>query len=71
MARRWVQAPPGSHWREFGVDDQRGRMNLVDYLLEWYRRGYWQNRYERQARRFVTLRLAAFRDALARSTAAA
>jgi kynurenine formamidase len=29
MARRWVQAPPGSHWGEFGLDDQRGRMNLV------------------------------------------
>lgn len=28
-ARRWVQAPPGSHWGEFGADDQRGRMNLV------------------------------------------
>ena len=44
----------------------RGRMNVFDYLLEWYRRGYWQNRYERQARRFVELRLAAFRDAVAR-----
>ena len=49
----------------------RGRMDVFDYLLEWYRRGYWQNRYERQARRFVTLRLAAFRDALARSAATA
>jgi kynurenine formamidase len=29
MARRWVQAPEGSHWGEFGPDDQRGRMNLV------------------------------------------
>ncbi len=29
MARRWVQAPPDSHWGEFGPDDQRGRMNLV------------------------------------------
>lgn len=29
MARRWMQAPPGSHWGEFGPDDQRGRMNLV------------------------------------------
>jgi len=29
MARRWKQAPPGSHWGEFGDDDQRGRMNLV------------------------------------------
>ncbi|MFO1270741.1 MAG: cyclase family protein [Rubrivivax sp.] len=29
MARRWVRSPPGSHWGEFGPDDQRGRMNLV------------------------------------------
>ena len=49
----------------------RGRMNVLDYLLECYRRGYWQNRYERQARRFVTLRLAAFRDAMARPSATA
>jgi hypothetical protein len=49
----------------------RGRMNVVDYLLEWYRRGYWQNRYERQARRFVKLRLAAFQVAMARPAAAA
>jgi hypothetical protein len=42
----------------------RGRMNLWDYLAEWSRRGYWQNRYERQARRFVMLRLRAFRLAL-------
>lgn len=27
---RWKHAPPGSHWGEFGPDDQRGRMNLVD-----------------------------------------
>jgi hypothetical protein len=39
----------------------RGRMNLFDYLVEWTRHGYWANRYERQARRFVHLRLAAFR----------
>ena len=43
----------------------RGRMNVLDYLLEWCRRGYWQNRYERQARRFVSLRLAALREAMA------
>ena len=42
----------------------RGRMNLRDYLAEWWRHGYWENRYERQARRFVSLRLAAFRRAL-------
>ncbi len=26
---RWKQSPPGSHWGEFGPDDQRGRMNYV------------------------------------------
>ena len=39
----------------------RGRMNVLDYLVESLRRGYWANRYERQARRFVRLRLSAFR----------
>ena len=29
MAQRWKHAPSGSHWGEFGPDDQRGRMNLV------------------------------------------
>lgn len=29
-SQRWKHAPPGSHWGEFGPDDQRGRMNLVD-----------------------------------------
>ncbi len=38
----------------------RGRMTIAGYLAEWLRRGYWHNRYERQARRFVALRLAAF-----------
>jgi hypothetical protein len=38
----------------------RGRMSLPSYLVEWLRCGYWNNRYERQARRFVDLRLAAF-----------
>lgn len=45
----------------------RGRMTLWRYLLEWRRRGYWDNRYERQARRFVERRLGAFRQALAGS----
>lgn len=27
---RWKHVPPGGHWGEFGPDDQRGRMNLVD-----------------------------------------
>jgi hypothetical protein len=29
VAQRWSQSPAGSHWGEFGPDDQRGRMNLV------------------------------------------
>jgi hypothetical protein len=29
MPQRWKHAPPGSHWGEFGPDDQLGRMNLV------------------------------------------
>ncbi|AVQ80948.1 MULTISPECIES: cyclase family protein [unclassified Variovorax] len=28
--QRWKHAPDGSTWGEFGADDQRGRMNLVD-----------------------------------------
>jgi hypothetical protein len=43
----------------------RGRMSLWSYLAEWRRNGYWRNRYERQARRFVTLRLPAFHRELA------
>jgi len=41
-----------------------GRLSTLAYLGEWLRRGYWANRYERQARRFVDLRLAAFRELL-------
>ena len=38
----------------------RGRMTRRGYVAEWLRRGYWRNRYEHQARRFVGLRLPAF-----------
>ena len=41
-----------------------GRLSTPAYVKEWLRRGYWANRYERQARRFVDLRLAAFRALL-------
>ncbi|ANN67088.1 cyclase family protein [Bordetella bronchialis] len=30
MNKRWRHAPPDSAWGEFGEEDQRGRMNLVD-----------------------------------------
>jgi hypothetical protein len=41
-----------------------GRLTIGRYLAEWLRRGYWRNRYEHQARRFVTLRLAGLRARL-------
>ena len=34
----------------------RGRLSVWRYLVEWLRRGYWQNRYERHARRFARTR---------------
>ncbi len=37
----------------------RGRMSIASYLAEWLRRGYYANRYERQARRYARLRLPA------------
>ncbi len=43
----------------------RGRMTLWGYVREWLRNGYWRNRYERQARRFVALRREAFERLLA------
>ena len=44
----------------------RGRMTVLSYLLEWRRRGYWNNRYERHARRFARTRLQSFLAAAAR-----
>ena len=45
----------------------RGRLSVARYLAEWVRHGYWSNRYERQARRFVALRLPALRKHLGRN----
>ena len=42
----------------------RGRLSRWVYVVELLRHGYWQNRYERQARRFVQLRIGAFRALL-------
>ena len=41
-----------------------GRLSTFRYLREWLRRGYWHNRYEHQARRFVNLRLSDLRARL-------
>jgi hypothetical protein len=49
----------------------RGRLTVVWYLAEWLRRGYWRNRYEHQARRFVRLRLPALREGLLRTAVTA
>ena len=43
----------------------RGRLSIARYLTEWVRNGYWANRYERQARRFVDRRLPALRQRMA------
>ncbi len=42
----------------------RGRMSVRSYLLESFVRGYRDNRFERQARRFSSLRLPAFQRLL-------
>jgi len=41
-----------------------GRLSTAAYLREWLRRGYWRNRYEHQARRYVKLRLPALQSLL-------
>jgi hypothetical protein len=41
-----------------------GRLSTLRYLREWLRRGYWHNRYEHQARRYVALRLGDLRARL-------
>jgi hypothetical protein len=38
----------------------RGRLTTWRYVMEWLRRGYWDNRYERHARRFTRTRLERF-----------
>ena len=42
----------------------RGRLSLWRYVVEWIRRGYWENRYEREARRFARTRRRALRKLL-------
>ena len=43
----------------------RGRLTVGRYVLEWLRRGYVENRYERHARRLAAARLADFERLLA------
>lgn len=43
-----------------------GRLTLLRYLLEWFRRGYWENRFEVEAREFTDDNLYRFRALLTR-----
>ncbi len=43
-----------------------GHLTTVRYISEWMRRGYWDNRFEIEAREFATDNLYRFRAALTR-----
>lgn len=43
-----------------------GRLTVWRYLLEWFRRGYWDNRFEVEAREFAEDNLHRFRALLTR-----
>jgi hypothetical protein len=45
------------------------RLTTLRYVLEWLRRGYWNNRFEVEARRFVEQNAARFHGLLARAAA--
>lgn len=45
----------------------RGRLTVWRYLVEWLRRGYRENRYERHARRFAASRRVAFERLVSRA----
>lgn len=49
---------------------QRGTLTVPRYLLEWLRHGYWNNRFEVEARAFAAAHSGALRAALARAAAA-
>jgi hypothetical protein len=44
---------------------QCGRLTVPRYLAEWLRRGYWDNRFEVEAREFADLHVASLRALLA------
>jgi Domain of unknown function (DUF4157) len=47
---------------------QPRRLTILKYLLEWLRRGYWDNRFEVEAREFAEDNLYRFRALLARKS---
>lgn len=46
-------------------------LSVMRYVIEWLRRGYWDNRYEIEAREFAADQLHRFRAMLSRHEAAA
>jgi hypothetical protein len=48
---------------------ETGQLTVARYLLEWFRRGYWDNRFEIEAREFADDHLHRFRALLARNQA--
>jgi len=57
------------YWHVIG-QWQRGSLTVPRYLLEWLRRGYWNNRFEVEARAFAAAHSQALRAALERAAAA-
>jgi hypothetical protein len=45
-----------------------GRLTSLGYVLEWLKRGYWDNRFEIEAREFAQSNLYRFRALLSRHT---
>ena len=45
-----------------------GRLTSVGYVLEWLKRGYWDNRFEIEAREFAQSNLYRFRALLSRQS---
>lgn len=48
---------------------ETGELTVLRYLFEWFRRGYWDNRFEIEAREFADDHLHRFRALLARNQA--
>jgi hypothetical protein len=48
---------------------ESGRLTVLRYLLEWFRRGYWDNRFEIEAREFADDHQHRFQALLARNRA--
>ncbi|HXY96133.1 MAG TPA: DUF4157 domain-containing protein [Steroidobacteraceae bacterium] len=57
------------YWHVIG-QWQRGTLTVPRYLFECLRRGYWNNRFEVEARAFAAAHTGALRAALARAAAA-